>query len=142
MPVVLSFEQKAYDANERVLELLAVDRIGELYAFLVFINPGSSTDEQSPPSQGWHRVFPPIPVTPTIVSGLRVRRRNLLGQRSPEGIGDVLLTIETLGAEQRSNEVVIKHLGDGDLTEDEASKLIIGKRFAPAVSWEFSALWV
>ena len=135
-PVVLGFEQKAYDLNERVLELLAEKRISELLAFLLFIIPGTSSDTSSPPSQGWHRVYPPLTVSPSIFSGLRARNHHLRSRRSKEEIGEILIQVETLEAEQRQNQQVYDLLAANSITEEEAAKMLIGKRFAPAAGSE------
>ena len=123
MPVLLSFEQKAYDLNERILELLVSDTISELQAFLLFIDPGTSSDGSATPSQGWHRVFPPLPVTPAILSALRERGPHLYARRTPGGIGEVLSRVEALEAAQNFNERVLALLDSNIITELEASKL-------------------
>ena len=100
MPVLLDFEQKAYDLNERILELLVSDTISETQAFLLFIDPGTSSDGSATPCQGWHRVFPPLPVTNDVLTALRERGRHLYARRHPREVEEVLRQVEAL--EQRA----------------------------------------
>ena len=76
MPVRKDEVKEAFDLNERNLELLVSETITEPQAFLLFVDPGVTSDD-SPPTQGWHRVFPPLPVTDDILAFLRERGHHL-----------------------------------------------------------------
>ena len=109
MPVLLDFEQKAYDLKERILELLVSDTITESQAFLLLTYPGTSSDE-SPGGggcpQGWHRVFPPLPVTHSILDSLREKGHHLyetLPGRSLR-VEEVLSQVESLEQQAQARE--------------------------------------
>ena len=81
-PVLKDVVKEAFDLNERILELLVTDIITEAEAFLLFVHSGvTSVDE--PPSQGWHRVYPPLPVTDDILAALRAGGRHLYAPSPP-----------------------------------------------------------
>ena len=103
---------KAYDVNERVLELWMRDKITEEQAWLLFLWPGSSTDE-TPGGEGcphgWHRIFPPLPVSRDIIKFLQTHGHPLYGIPPERGapltpgpdprVAEVLAIVENLEKE-------------------------------------------
>ena len=70
MPVFQDEITAAFDHNEQVLELVVAGSISELDAWLLFIDPGVSSEDK-PATQGWHRVYPPLSVTEEVARFLR-----------------------------------------------------------------------
>ena len=107
MPVLLDYEAKAYDVNERVLELLTRDAISEEQAWLLFLWPGSSTDGTPGGGgcpQGWHRIFPPLPASRNIMDFLRTQGHHLYGVIPDPRVTEVLATLEHLEKEADDRE--------------------------------------
>ena len=104
MPVLLDFEQKAYDLNERILELLVSDTTTGMQALLLFIDPGTSSDGSATPWQGWHRVFPPLPVSNVVLTALRERSHHLYARRHPRQVDEVLSQVEALAQRAQALE--------------------------------------
>ena len=124
MPVLLDYEAKAYDVNERVLELWMRDEISEEQAWLLFLWPGSSTDE-TPGGEGcphgWHRIFPPLPVSSDIIKFLQTHGHPLYGIPPERGapltpgpdprVAEVLAIVENLEKEADDREAAEQERG-------------------------------
>ena len=97
MPVQRDGAKEAFDLNERILELVVAGTITEREAFLLFVDPGVTSDGSETPWQGWHRVYPPLPVTGDIIAALRDRGHHLYAPASSP---------PSLSARRRAREAV------------------------------------
>ena len=104
------WSRKAHEVNDRVLDLLVADRVSELYAFTLFVNPEqpASVLRYLPlPGDRWvHRVYPPIPLSPAVAAGLRENDHDLHASCSDDHIRTVLVKIGSLEAEVKHNQKV------------------------------------
>ena len=128
------WSRKAHEVNDRVLDLLVADRVSELYAFTLFVNPEqpASVLRYLPlPGDRWvHRVYPPIPLSPAVAAGLRENDHDLHASCSDDHIRTVLVKIGSLEAEVKHNQKVEDQLDTGVISVWQAANRLLPKRFA------------
>ena len=128
------WSRQAHLVNDQVLDLLVEDRVSELYAFTLFVNPEqpASVLRYLPlPSDRWvHRVFPPIPLSPAVAAGLRENDHDLHASCSDDHIRTVLVKIGNLEAEVKHNQKVQDQLDTGVISVWQATERLLPKRFA------------
>ena len=128
------WSRKAHEVNDRVLDLLVADRVSELYAFTLFVNPEqpASVLRYLPlPGDRWvHRVYPPIPLSPAVAAGLRENDHDLHASCSDDHIRTVLVKIGSLEAEVKHNQKVQDQLDTGVISVWQAANQLLPKRFA------------
>ena len=129
-----SWSRQAHEINDRVLDLLVEDRVSELLAFTLFVNPEQSASvlRYLPlPSDRWiHRVYPPLPVSPAVSAGLRENNHDLQASCSDDHIRTVLVKIGNLEAEVQHNQRVQDQLDTGVITVWQAANRLLPKRYA------------
>ena len=115
--------------------MLVEDRISELYAFTLFLNPEQtdSVRRYVPlPDDRWvHRVFPPISVAPAITAGLRAENHHLYARSSDDHIRSVLMKIGNLEEGVKRNQQIQNQLDKGEISIWQAANRLLPKRFAP-----------
>ena len=130
------WSRKAHEVNDRVLNLLVEDRISELYAFTLFLNPEQpdSVLRYVPlPDDRWvHRVFPPISVAPAITAGLRELGHHLYARCSDDHIRSVLVKVQNLEEEVKRNQKTQDQLDRGEISIWQAANRLLPKRFLPS----------
>ena len=130
------WSRKAHEVNDRVLDLLVEDRISELYAFTLFLNPEQTDSVRRyvplPDGRWVHRVFPPISVAPAITAGLRELGHHLYARCSDDHIRSVLVKVQNLEEEVKRNQQIQDQLDKGEISIWQAANRLLPKRFAPS----------
>ena len=125
------WSRQAHEVNDRVLDLLVEDRVSELLALTLFVNPEQSAGALVPPGDRWtHRVYPPLPVSPAVSAGLRENNPDLQASCSDDHIRSVLVKIGNLEAEVQHNQRVQDQLDTGVITVWQAANRLLPKRYA------------
>ena len=128
------WSRQAHEVNDRVLDLLVEDRVSELLAFTLFVNPeqSASVPRYLPlPGDRWiHRVYPPLPLSPAVAAGLRENNHDLQASCSDGHIRSVLVKIGNLEAEVKHNQRVQDQLDTGAITVWQAATRLLPKRYA------------
>ena len=130
------WSMQAHLVNDRVLDLLAADRVSELYAFTLFINPEQPDGVRRYvplPGDRWvHRVFPPISVAPAITAALRENNHHLYARCTDDHITSVLVKVQNLEEEVKRNQKTQDQLDRGEISIWEAANRLLPKRFLPS----------
>ena len=130
------WSMQAHLVNDRVLDLLAADRVSELYAFTLFINPeqpdGVRRYVPLPEDRWVHRVFPPISVAPAITAALRENNHHLYARCSDDHITSVLVKVQNLEEEVKRNQKTQDQLDRGEISIWQAANRLLPKRFLPS----------
>ena len=130
------WSMQAHLVNDRVLDLLAADRVSELYAFTLFINPeqpdGVRRYVPLPEDRWVHRVFPPISVAPAITAALRENNHHLYARCTDDHITSVLVKVQNLEEEVKRNQQTQDKLDRGEISIWQAANRLLPKRFAPS----------
>ena len=127
---------QAHLVNDRVLDLLAADRLSELYASTLFINPeqpdGVRRYVPLPEDRWVHRVFPPISVAPAITAALRENNHHLYARCTDDHITSVLVKVQNLEEEVKRNQQTQDKLDRGEISIWQAANRLLPKRFLPS----------
>ena len=130
------WSMQAHLVNDRVLDLLAADRVSELYAFTLFINPeqpdGVRRYVPLPEDRWVHRVFPPISVAPAITAALRENNHHLYARCTDDHITSVLVKVQNLEEEVKRNQQTQDKLDRGEISIWQAANRLLPKRFLPS----------